>query len=507
MVPRVLAIGLLGLMLSGCERPIERNRPAGTLVLATAGDAQSLDPHQVTDLASMRMIENLHGTLLRYGDVAQGELLGDLATEWHTSDDGRRLTLTLDPDRRFHTGRPVTSDAVRASLRRIQSQGVRGGNLAVIERIETPDRWTVELELREPSAALPTHLAHPMNAILDDQQLAGGDPRRFAEAGCGAYRLTDWQRGRRMLLEAAPGRGVGPDHLELRPMPDALSRSLALRTGEVDGLEQVPAHDAKVLETAQDVRLQSVPGTFWEYIGLNTTQPPLDDVRVRQAIAWAVDRDALIQAVKFGRATALRAGPIPPDSWAALDEAVYPARDLDRARALLHEAGWSEGLGLVMIVNARRADQVWAGEMLKQQLAEAGIRVTLEALEPGVFYQRLNRRDFQCTVVGWSGFVEPDEFVAELFHSDGAYNQQGFSDDEVDRLIEAARRSPQREERIALYHTLQRRIAELAPMVFLYVNPEVVAHRTWVTGLEPHTSGSMRPWTQAAIQAEGRPAP
>jgi peptide/nickel transport system substrate-binding protein len=501
----LVALAMIGLV--GCRAEVTRDAPADTLVIATAGDAQSLDPHAVTDLASMRMIENLHAPLLQYGDLSRGELLPGIAQEWTTSDDRLTITLTLAAGRVFHTGKPVTSADVKRSLERIRDSGIRGGHFASIERIKTPDAKTVELQLREPSAPLLTHLAHPMNAVLDVEHLESDSPLRFAEAGCGPYQLKSWQRAQEMIHARSENHSAsGPETIVLKPMPDAVSRSISLRTGEVDALEQVPPQDVIVLEKASGIRVEAGPGLFWEYLGLNCTVAPLDDPRVRQGIAWAVDREQLVAAIKFGRATPLTAGPIPPDHWAALDEAIYPRVDRKRARALFEEAGFPNGFDLELIVDARRAEQVRTGEMIKQQLRAVGIRVDLRGLEPGLFYRKLNDRDFQATVVGWDGFVEPDEFVYELFRSDGAYNQQGYENAEVDAWIDAARSAATQDERRELYRKIQRRIALDAPMVFLYVNPRIVALRSWVKNYQPHPSGTMRTWTDVRIETpQGEP--
>jgi peptide/nickel transport system substrate-binding protein len=265
---------------------------------------------------------------------------------------------------------------------------------------------------------------------------------------------------------------------------------MAARAGEVHLVHEVPARDVQTLEDAEGLEVVAAPGTFWEYIGLNTRRSPLDDPRVRQAIAWAVDRDQLNAAVKRGQATPLRAANLPPHHWAALTDAIYPQRDLEKARALLQEAGHDEGIELTLIVDASVGYQVRAAEMIKQQLAPAGIDVAVQAMETTAFFDKLGAGDFDATVVGWMGFVDPDQWMYDLFHSQGQYNQQGFADAQVDQLLEEGRRSLDRRAVTPTYQQAQRRVADLAPMVFLYVNPQTSAVREEVQGYVVHPTAT-----------------
>ena len=476
--------------------PVTDQPPDGTLIVAVLGDARSLDPHMVTDAASMRMIENMYSTLLRYGDDYENMQLGlDLAESIDISDDYLIYTITLVPNATFHNGRPVSAEDVQYSIQRIRDQGVRAGQFSSIESIETPDDHTVVLRLSRPEAALETYLAHPMNAIVDVEVVQNNNGSlQNVDAGSGPYKLVEWQRGQHLrLLRHNSYHVIQRPIMEtviFRPLADETARSTAIRTGEVHIVHEVPNKDRDILDQADGVRIVSVPGTFWEYIGLNCTRPPLDQARMRQAIAWAIDREQLNRAIKFGQATVLTGGHIPPNHWAHADLDTYPQPEREMARRLLADAGYADGIELEMVVDSSIDYQVRAAEMVKQQLAAVGINVNLRGLEPGVFYDRLNNREFDSTLVGWLGFVDPDEWVADLFHTDGRFNQQGYSNESVDALIEEAARIHDRGQRKELYRRVQERITLDAPMVFLYVNPHTTAIRENVTGYRVHPTGT-----------------
>src|SRR5690606_30178693 len=161
---------------------------------------------------------------------------------------------------------------------------------------------------------------------------------------CGPFALVEWRKNRHLKLKKHHGYHVeGRPYLDeviFRPIPDETARTTALRNGEVHLVLDLPAKDIEIVKNASGVVIQSVPGTFWEYIGLNTSRAPLDDVRVRQAIAHAIDREALNRIIKLGHATPVDGGHIPPNHWAyAADLRPYAKRDVDRAKQLLAEAG------------------------------------------------------------------------------------------------------------------------------------------------------------------------
>ncbi len=221
------------------------------------------------------------------------------------------------------------------------------------------------------------------------------------------------------------------------------------------------------------------------------SQNYLKDVKVRQAVANAVDRDAINTAVKMGNAEVLKEANIPSTHEYYGGDEVYPARDLEKAKALLKDAGYEEGeLTLKITVGSDWQYQVDAAQMVKQQLAEAGIESEISALESGVYFDGLNQGDFDLTICGWSGFVDADEYLYNLFTTGGAYNQQKYSNPAVDELLEQGRSTLDKEERMAIYKEAQKVIAEDAPMAFLYMNNFTVAMRDNVKGYTVHPTAT-----------------
>lgn len=505
---KLLLLGLALLMVFGLaacttpeEGPIEENGLNGEpeeevvpgdneIIIALLSDGDSLDPHKVTQAASMRLIENMYSTLMRYQEGTHGELEPDLATDYEVSDNATEYTFYLHEGITFHnSGRELTSEDVKYSVERIIENEVRADQFSAVEEILTPDPYTVIFKLSEPVAPFLTYLAYPMNAIVDREVVeANGGSLDNADAGSGPFQLVEWVKDQHLILEKYPDYFVDGlpylDRVVFRPIPDETARTTAIRNQEIDIIIETTYRDVEILEGADGVLLESVPGTFWEYVGINTVPEPLNDVRVRQAIAHAIDRHEINEMIKFGRATVLEGGVIPPGHWAYADLQIYPERDLDRAMELLEKADYGDGFSLEIKVGADFEDQVDAAQLLRQQLQDVGIETEVLAQESGIFFDALGAGDFQLAVVGWLGFIDPDEYLYNIFHSDGMYNQQGYANPEVDELLEEGRRTADPDERVEIYREAQRIIAEEAPMAFLYMNERTAALVERVRGFD-----------------------
>lgn len=467
---------------SGADRP-------GTLIVALQSNGKTLDPHRAGDAASFRLVENMYSTLFRYAPE-YGRVEPDLVTDWEVSDDQTVYRFRLRTNAVFHSDRAVTAEDVQFSLNRIREEGVRSSQFDSVQEIRIPSPHEVELHLSEPYAPLLTILAHPMNAIVDRDRVESPDFPAQLDAGSGPYQLDAWQPGRSLRLtrhadyheKGRPRMAV----VEFRPISDETARTIALRNGEIDILLDVAGRDIPLLENKSHLNVTSVPGTFWEYVGLNTRTPPFDKVAVRQALAHAVDREAMNQLVTFGQGTVLNGGHIPPNHWAHAKTNLYPEANLEKARTLLSEAGYPDGFELTVKVGSDFPYQVKAAQILKQQLRPLQIDVRVLSLESGLFFDALGQGDFQATIVGWLGFVDPDEWTYNLFHSEGAWNQQGYSNPDVDRLLEKGRRILDRDQRKDIYQEAQLLIARDAPMIFLYANDRTSATLRTIEGFDTH---------------------
>lgn len=465
-------------------------RSGGTLSITdfSFSSARTLDPHLAQAAGSMRFIENMYNTLLKYKKEEYGSITGDLAKNYTITNDGKKYTFKLYQGVKFHDGSELTSADVKFSIERIIAKKVRAQQFSAVDKIETPDKYTVVITLKEPVAPFLTYLAYPMNAIVSQKITeSNNNDLSSIDAGSGPFKLNLWERDQYLILDKFNDYFIqGKPYLDrvyLKVIDDETARTTALRNQELDLILQVSAKNIDRLAQYSDINVKSVAGTYWEYLGLNTRKGPLADKKVRQAIAWGINRDTLNKMVKFDKATVLTSGPIPPGHWAADDLAVYPAQDLAKAKKLLADSDYSNGFETTLIVLSN-PDQLNAAQVIKAQLAPLGIKVKIKSLESSVYFDKLGSGDFDMTVIGWVGFVDPDEYLYNIFHTDGIWNQQGYSNPEVDQLLEDGRRTSDQATRKEIYQKAQTIIAQDAPMVFLYVNPQASALQDYVKGFD-----------------------
>lgn len=504
-------VGLLGvvllLMIAGCSGnqeslPKKEDTPnsdgqkenigepveGGTLSIVDLNDAQGLDPHSETNAQSMHYIENMYNTLFKYKEGTYGEIEGDLVKDYEISEDGTVYTFTLHDGVKFHNGDDLTSEDVKYSIERIVEQLVRAPQFEDIETIETPNEQTVIINLKKPVSPFLTFLAYPMNAIVNQSVVEGnGGSLDNVDAGSGPFQLVHWKKDQEMVLEKFEDyfkEGLPYlDQITWKAVPDETSRTTAIRNNEIDVILQLSPKDIQLLSKSDGLSVEPVTGTYWEYIGLNVTAGPLKEKAVRQAIATAIDREAMNKAVKFGQATILAGGPIPEGHWADAKLDNYSKPDIEKAKTLLKEAGYEDGFDISLKVGQNKA-QVDAAQVVKQQLKPIGIDVEILQQEDSIFFDALGKKDFEMSIVGWVGFVDPDEFLYNIFHADEVFNQQAYSNPEVDRLLEEGRETAEQNDRYDIYKKAQSIIVDDAPMIFLYANQHASAIRDGVHGFD-----------------------
>ncbi len=481
----VLALGVLLAACGGGEKKADH-----TLRIARPADATSLDPAvtlQVGDMAILGLVYS-RLTKLSRGNAPEG----DLAQSWSTSPDGLAWTFKLRDGVLFDDGSKVTAAAVKFSLERIVAVG-RGPSQGTfwLKSVEAPDPRTVRLHLTMPFPPLATLLAMPTASIVNPNVMAhakGGDHAvgwlTDHTAGSGPYRVVRWDRDQRIVLEANP-HAPGPryfDKVVFAVTPDAAARRVQLGRGDIDIGEAVAGTEAEAFRKLDGVRVVDLPaGNLLTYLTLNNMRAPFNDIRVRQAVAKAIDYDGLIHGILDNAAEAL-SGPIPkgvPGYDAALPA---PRRDLEGAKALLRAAGHGDGLH-IKLATGRISASVQA---IQSNLRDAGIAVELEQLAPGAFDARRAGGDFDMLVDSWSvDFPDPWIVMNFLFSSatrGAGGNPGGYADSAVDNLLNRAQVEPDLAKRANLYREAQRRVVAAQPIVLLYSPRSAVAMRSDLAG-------------------------
>lgn len=480
---------------SGAATPATNAQPAvagplkrgGTMKAAMQVDATSLDPHLSSSYSSSLVIEQVYSGLIQFD--ANMNITPDLAESWTMSDDGLVYTFKIRKGVKFHNGREMTTDDVIYSLNRVkdpQGGSPRSYLLTDVKSIETPDADTARITLTKPFAALLSHLDTTMAIVPKEVVQQNGDLSKVM-VGTGPFKFVEFVPNTHATLVRNDNyheEGVPYlDGLIWMPIPDDPTRTANIKTATVDFADQIPQKDIKSLQNERGIQLASGPSTLHDYLMLNCTRKPFTDVRVRQAIATAIDRKVMTDTILFGYGTPLDGGIIPKWHWAYANLHIYPKPDIAKAKQLLADAGYPNGFPLTISAGSNYSAQVQAAEMLKDQLKQIGIQVTPSPQEWGTYIDTVvTKKDFDAAIIGWIGAIDPDDWFYGRFHTGEQWNTSGYSNPEVDKLLEQGRTTTDQAVRKPLYNQAEQIIVTESPFVFFYLYDQYEALRDSVKG-------------------------
>jgi peptide/nickel transport system substrate-binding protein len=480
-------LALSFLLFAGCQQKLPIHD--GRLVIALPGAPVSLDPRVATDAYGEQVLQMTHASLVRRD--AAGNPAPDLAETWE-SPDPLTYVFRLRQALRFHDGRPLTSSDVRYTFEWILDPSNRSPHRGLyrhVASIGTPDDRTVVFRLAEPFAPF-------LSTVVRGIVPAGSHAAGYAPpVGAGPYRIDSVSPDGEAVLSAFDGHHAGPPAIRsvtVKFIPDSNVRFLELSAGSVNfALNGVDPDLLPALSKTGRIVVEEAPGGNVTYLGFNLRDRALSDARVRRAIATAVDRETIVRAIWKGRAD-LAESILPPGSWAA-DAGIPPVRfDPAQARRLMDEAGYRDPDGDGPLPRLRLTYKTSQNELrrrvaaaIQEQLRQVGIAVEVQSLEWGTFFSDVKKGNFQLYSLTWVGIADPDIFH-HAFHSasappDGA-NRGGYSDAEVDRLTEAARREPSPERRREMYRRVQRILARDLPVFPMWAGRNILARDRRLAG-------------------------
>ncbi len=525
-LPVVLASVFLAAawLLSGCSggnRGTEGGMPGGgpdlpaygdALVEGSTGDISGFLSAVTSDSASHGAAGYIFNGLVRYDKDLKLE--GVLAQSWDISPDGKRITFHLRKGVKWHDGAPFTSEDVMFTYRKMidpATPTAYGESFRQVRRASNPDPYTVVVEYDRPYAPaleswgldiLPKHLLEKYPDIKQSPL------NKSRPVGTGPYRFVEWKPGEKIVYDANPDYFEGKPYISrvvTRVIPDQATMFLELKSGGIDTMTLTPIQYAKQTDTEEfrrNFRKYRYLGFNYTYLGFRLSHPFFSDVRVRRAIAHAIDKKELIDGVLFGLGQEVT-GPYKPGTWVYNAGVRKYPYDPAKAKALLAEAGWKPGrdgtmekdgrkFAFTVLTNAGNESRSKTAAILQQQLAAVGIRMEIRTLEWAAFINEfVKKRNFDALILGWQTGPEPDQFDIWSSTKTGPeeLNHVGFKNSEVDRLLEEGRRTFDMEKRKKAYFRIQEILAEEQPYVFLYAPDTLPVFHKRFRGIEPAPIG------------------
>ena len=476
-------------------------KKGGTLILARAGEATSLDPHKVPAFTSARVFELVYSYLMRLDENlgVQPDLADGMPT---TSSDGKTVTVKIRSGVKFHNGDPLTSADVKYTFDRIidpKTAAVARSFFGDVDTITAPDATTVVFNLKTPNAALIAYFAHPNSGIVSKKiGEANADlSKKETAIGSGPFKLVEWVPDNYMRFEANKDYYISGqpylDGIRINVVPDETGLAAALRTKAADMAIVTNAQVARTLRSESGVTLSAKPSLSYNLLFLNTKRKPLDSIKVRQAIAYAIDRKAIIDAVAFGEGEVT--GPVAPAlKNYALPTTDYPlyTRDVAKAKQLLQEAAVGPVSLTILTSTTEPAYGKDEAQLVQAQLAEAGITMKIETVEFTQYVDRWLKSDFDIATGLNGGGPDPDFYVFRYFTDDGNLNQiVSYKNPTSSDAIKQARATTDVAKRKDLYTTAQKELVNGVPFVWLFVGRDYNASLPTTKGFIHLPTGSI----------------
>ena len=492
---------ILFLAVAACGPNEQQRAPAGSaaatpaygdiIVEGSIGDASNLIPLLATDSTSHEIAGMVFNGLVKYDkDI---NVMGDLAESWEISKDGLVITFRLRKGVRWHDGRPFTAWDVLYTYQVTidpKTPTAYAGDFLKVKKAEVLDDHTFRATYDKPFA--PALMSWSVG-ILPKHLLAGKEittsPLGRRPVGTGPYKFKEWVTGQKIVLVS------NPDYFERRPyidgyimriIPDTATMFLELRANGIDRMGLTPLQFTRQTENnlfRENYNKFRYLSFAYTYLGYNLKNPLFADKRVRQAVAYAVNKEEIVAGVMLGLGKPAT-GPYKPGTWAYNPNVRTYSYDPSKAKALLAEAGWRDGNGdgiiekagrpfeFEIITNQGNEIRAKCAEIIQRRLSEVGIRVKIRVVEWAAFVNDfINKRKFDATILGWTIPMEPDLY--DVWHSSKTgpeeLNFVSFKNEEVDALIVKGRETFDQKLRKRCYDRIQEILAEEQPYLFLYV--------------------------------------
>jgi len=496
------------------QSPPEKDQPAygDLLIQGSIGDASNLIPMLASDSASHGISGLIFNGLVKYDKNLN--LVGDLAESWEVSPDGLTITFKLRRGVKWQDGKEFTAEDVMFGFQTIINPHTRtaySGDFREVKEARVVDPYTFRVTYWRPFA--PGLSSWTNLVVLPKHLLEGQDinTTRFSRkpVGTGPYKFKEWKTGEKIVLEANPNYFEGRPFIDgfvYRIIPDPATMFLELKAGGIDFMGLTPIQFKRQTDTykmRRDFRKYQYLSFSYTYLGYNLKDEKFKDVRVRQAISHAIDKEEIIQGVLLGLGLPAT-GPYKPDTpWYNPKVKKYPY-DLEKSRKLLAEAGWkpaaAEGIlhkdgkpfEFTILTNQGNEARARTAEIVQRRLNMAGIKVKIRTVEWAAFINDfIDKKNFEAVILGWTLGQDPD--IYDIWHSSKVGEKElnfiSYKNKEVDTLLERGRHTFDQKVRKACYDRIQEILAEEQPYTFLFVPYALPVIHARFQGIEPAPAG------------------
>jgi peptide/nickel transport system substrate-binding protein len=488
-------------LLAGSGTARAEARVGGTLKAAFDHDPAGFDPAKATLGMSHAVIEQVYSTLTALD--ADAKPYPDLAESVDVSGDGLTYTFKLRGGVKFHDGTPLAAEDVKFTVERLKDPKLGysySAQLSPVKSVEIVDSLTVKLVLSEPSGPLLVNLAFPGSSIVSKKIVESGHDLNALPLGTGPYKFVSYQPRTVIVMERNPDYYETPkpyiQRLEYHIISDATAITTALQSGVVNFSNVIPAKDWESIKANPQLTAAPIEGGRWFWIMVNNTKPPFDNPKVRQAIAYAIDRQAIVDAVFYGLATPILGGVVPSWNWgyAPSVKMFSPNGDPAKAKALLAEAGYPSGFEASFPVGSDWPNLISIAPIVQENLKTIGVTVKIETMGTTEYMDKVwGGGGYQLSDMYWlSPLADPDDFTTLNYKCGSPMNPQKSCSKAMDALLDEARTGLTQPARQAAYVKMQQLSMEEMTLIPLVNALILTAHTTRLKNFHPMRTGFLK---------------
>jgi peptide/nickel transport system substrate-binding protein len=492
--------GVIGAAALVLAPPADAQERGGTLIAAFSADPAGFDPVRGPSGMSHVVIEQVYSTLMLLDPEANP--IPGLAESYEVSEDGLEYTFKLRDGVTFHNGDPLSAEDVKFSFDRLRAPDSGysyGSQVETIDEVEVVDPLTVRFKLSQRTGPFLIYMAFPGSSIVPKNLVESGHDLNAQPVGSGPYKFVSYQPRTAIKFERndsywEEGKPYF-DAMEYRIISDITALTNAVMSGVVNFSNEIPPKDWATIQSNPDLVGKTIEGSRYYWLLPNNEHPPLDDPKVRQAIAHAIDRQAIVTGAFFGQATPILGGVIPQWNWGYADLQYFaPTGNPERAKELLAEAGYPDGFDTSMTIASSFPAMVAMAPIIQANLQAAGINAQIGTMEiPRYWDEVWSTSNFDITTMYWlSPLADPDDFVTNNYKCGMAINVQKSCTEAMDAILEEAKAAPTEDARKALYGDMQELSLDEMGIVPLVNGWLLIAHTSDLQNYTPMRTGFLK---------------
>jgi peptide/nickel transport system substrate-binding protein len=467
-----------------------------TLMWGVEAEAASLDPSTSKDTVTHAIMYQIYDTLVKEDHSDYAKLIPGLAESWTFSNDNKEVIFKLRENVKFHNGDVMTAEDVQFSLQRSLESSYSSSISEAIDHFEKVDDMTVKCVLKYPYSPILDVMTNLTYGIVSKRAVEEAEANNIDFArnpvGTGAYKIVEWKSGDALILERFDDYYDGPAKIKniiFKLVPDAASGSIALEDGTLDIYYPPANSDYDHLKQVESLSYVECPGVGLRHITFNVRDGIFTNKKIRQAIAYALNRDDIIIGGAYGYAVATNCL-VPTSIFGYLDDFKWYEQDIEKAKQLLAEAGYPDGFDITFSMEGSPM-YMQPAEVVQDQLRKIGINVTFNKMERAAYLEDVaGNMNFDVSLRMTSATIrDADYLLTRRFHSTmlgGGNNYSGYSNPEVDALIEKARAESSNDKRLEIYRQIYGILKEDVPLIPLYTNMNLLFHNAKLKNVFPH---------------------